>query len=56
MAQRIETITQHIFAFDEGEIARILNALGAHGDAELYADILDALHDEDVMCDCEDKE
>lgn len=56
MAQRIETITQHIFAFDEWEIKRILNALDEYGDEELHADILYALHDEDVMCDCEDKE
>lgn len=47
MAKRIETVTNHIFAFDDDEIAIILNALAENGDDELYADIWGELpHDQ----------
>lgn len=52
MPQRIETITQHVFAFDDDEIARIVNALSEFGDHELA----DAIYDElpDAHNECED--
>lgn len=53
MAQRIETITQHVFAFDDGEIARIIDALYDAGEDELAGEIMSELHSVDGVCECE---
>lgn len=49
MAHRIETITQHVFAFYDDEITTILNALYKAGHDELADEIFDELEGE---CEC----
>lgn len=50
MAQRVDTVTQHIFAFDDDEITVILNALYEAGHDELADEIFDEM---DGECECE---
>lgn len=48
MAQRIETITRHVFAFDDDEITVILSALYDTGEEDLATAIY-----AELPCDCE---
>lgn len=46
MAQRLETITQHVYAFDTDELDLIVESLYANGHEELAAEIQDEFDSE----------
>lgn len=56
MAQRLETITQHVFAFTTEEITAIIEALIETGRHDVAEDIYDELPEGEISegdCECE---